>query len=150
MSPAAPESAARSPGDLLLFVHALRLAWMARNVGYSRPVARLVDDLNALPLLPREVEPAAAVRAASRACVRLHRWAGGLDSCLTRSLVAGALLSDRDEVLLHLGLVPPGEERDNAVGHAWLSVSGEIVEPKSSHDSSEFPEMLRLTMRRRR
>ena len=37
------------------------------------------------------VHPERVWRAAARACGRWARWRGGLDSCLTRSLVAGAL-----------------------------------------------------------
>ena len=48
---------------------------------------------------------------------------GGLDSCLTRSLVAGAMLSEAHDVVLHVGF-RPGTEEVPLDGHAWLTVDG--------------------------
>jgi len=65
--------------------------------------------------------------AASRACARYGRWFGGLNSCLTRSLVAGALLCGAHDVMLHVGF-RPGTEELPVDGHAWLSVDGEKLD----------------------
>ncbi len=68
------------------------------------------------------------MRAAQRACNRWARWFGGLDTCLTRSLVAGALLAGGHEVVLHVGFRPTDRGAEAVDGHAWLVVDGEVVE----------------------
>ena len=78
--------------------------------------------------LGRVDEPVEAMRAAQRACNRWARWFGGLDSCLTRSLVAGALLAGSHEVVLHVGFRPTDQGAEAVDGHAWLVVDGEVVE----------------------
>lgn len=136
-----------TPLELRLFLHALRLAWVARRIRGATPLVRVLEELNRVPFLPRQVQPRSAVRAATRACVRMRRWLGGLDTCLVRAMVAGSLLSDRDGVVLHLGLLPPYTDADDAAGHAWLSVHGQIVEVTGDH-SSRYPEIHRIEIRR--
>ena len=68
------------------------------------------------------------MRAAQRACSRWARWFGGLDTCLTRSLVAGALLAGSHEVVLHVGFRPTDRGAEAVDGHAWLVVDGEVLE----------------------
>lgn len=69
-----------------------------------------------------------AVAAAQRAGCRWSRWFGGLDTCLTRSLVAGALLAGSHEVVLHVGFRPTDQGAEAVDGHAWLVVDGEALE----------------------
>jgi hypothetical protein len=64
--------------------------------------------------------------AAVRAVARWRRWFGGVDTCLTRSLVLGSLLAGRGEVMLNIGF-RPGEDEPALDGHAWVSVDGEPV-----------------------
>jgi len=111
--------------DLLLFLTALSLAARVQRVR-TVPLPRLVDRLNrSRPLVATASTRRAAV-AAGRACGRLGRWFGGLDTCLTRSLVAGILLAPRTDVMLHVGF-RPGHEK-NIDGHAWLAVDGEEIQ----------------------
>jgi hypothetical protein len=76
----------------------------------------------------RNLEPDVerVARAAGRATARWARWFGGLDSCLTRSLVAGSMLAPYGEVVLQVGF-RPGEEENVVDGHAWITVDGEPV-----------------------
>ncbi len=120
---------------------------MARRIQSDTPLVDVVERLDGLRFLPRRVGIRSAVRAARRACPRLRRWLGGLDTCLVRAMVAGSMLSDREGVILHLGLLPPDADVDEAAGHAWLSVDGRIVEV-TGEDSSRYPEMHRIAMRR--
>jgi hypothetical protein len=61
--------------------------------------------------------------AATRAISRWNRWFGGLDTCLTRSLVLGGLLVGRGDVNLNLGF-RPGDDEPNVDGHAWVTIDG--------------------------
>ena len=58
--------------------------------------------------------------------VRWRRWFGGVDTCLTRSLVLGGLLAGRGEVELNVGF-RPGEREPAVDGHAWVTVDGRPV-----------------------
>ncbi len=71
----------------------------------------------------REKEARRVQVAAGRACSAYGRLFGGLDSCLTRSLVAGAMLSEAHDVVLHVGF-RPGSDDVPVDGHAWLTVDG--------------------------
>ena len=108
------------------FLAALRLTPKAQKVR-SLPLTRVAGMMR-----PSGVggvsDPMAAVRAAQRACGRWARWFGGLDTCLTRSLVAGALLAADHEVVLHVGFRPTEQGAAAVDGHAWLVVDGEVVE----------------------
>jgi hypothetical protein len=72
------------------------------------------------------VAPDRIALAAARATARWARWFGGLDSCLTRSLVAGAMLAGRGGVALHIGF-RPGQGEQAVDGHAWITVGGRPV-----------------------
>ena len=88
------------------------------------------------------------MRAAQRACNRWGRWFGGINTCLTRSLVAGALLAGGHEVVLHVGFRPTDRGPEAVDGHAWLVVDGEVVELTGlDHEHGEpYSTTLRLTM----
>jgi hypothetical protein len=123
--------------EVVLFLRALPVAAAAQRV-QSEPLPAVVAAVRARAIGPGVGDPAAAVRAAQRACARWARWFGGLDSCLTRSLVAGALLAGRHEVVLHVGFRPSQAGAAAVDGHAWLRVDGELVELTGlDHDHGE-------------
>ncbi len=113
--------------QIMLFAHALRLCYRARRL-CSEPLSEVVRRLAAVRGLPHNIPPPEAWRAAARACYRMKWWMGGLDSCLSRSLVAGALVADRADVVVHIGFRSvKGWPHESADGHAWLTVSGEAA-----------------------
>jgi hypothetical protein len=114
----------RSPLDLLLLLRALPLARQAQQVS-DTPVPELVADMSA-PRLSYRSSPERIALAAARATARWARWFGGIDTCLTRSLAAGAMLAGGGEVVLHVGF-RPGQEERIVDGHAWITVDGEPV-----------------------
>lgn len=87
-------------------------------------------------------DPERARLAAARACARYARWFGGLNTCLTRSLVAGALLCGRYQVSLHVGF-RPGSDEAPVDGHAWLTVDGEVLDAAlPGEDAAPYEEVL--------
>ncbi len=111
-------------GEVVLFVRALPLARVAQAVKVE-PLPKVVEKMGARG---RGIATDDAMRAAQRACNRWGRWFGGINTCLTRSLVAGALLAGSREVVLHVGFRPTDRGADAVDGHAWLVVDGEVVE----------------------
>ena len=114
-APAAPPH--RRALDVLLLALALPLARRAQRVT-DTPLDELVAEL-ARRRRSAVVAPDRVALAAARATARWSRWFGGLDSCLTRSLVAGAMLAGRGGVALHIGFRPGQGERESG----WLSSS---------------------------
>jgi hypothetical protein len=114
----------RAPLDLLLLLRALPLARQAQQVS-DAPVPKLVADMSAARRRSR-AGPERIALAAARATARWARWFGGIDTCLTRSLAAGAMLAGSGEVVLHVGF-RPGQEERIVDGHAWITVDGEPV-----------------------
>jgi hypothetical protein len=114
----------RAPLDLLLMLRALPLARQAQQVS-DTPVPELVTHMSAARRRFRAA-PERIALAAARATARWARWFGGIDTCLTRSLAAGAMLAGRGEVVLHVGF-RPGQEERMVDGHAWITVEGEPV-----------------------
>ena len=76
-----------------------------------------------------------ALTAAQRAGRLLARL-GLLDTCLTRCLVAGALLDRELQVRVELGFAP-GPVPGRPEGHAWLSVGGRRFDSDSAGTSYE-------------
>ena len=109
-----------SLGDVGLFVRSLPLAREAQGVRHE-PLPDVVTRMARSQ--GRVADPVRAKQASARACGRYARWFGGLNTCLTRSLVAGALLCSRYEVVLHVGF-RPGSDEVPVDGHAWLTVDG--------------------------
>lgn len=109
-----------SPREVVLFLHALRLARKAQAVGRV-PLPELVAALPRLRGLPRGLAPDDALRATLRAADRGGRWFGWLGTCLVKALVLSALLADHDDVELVLG-VRPGTGRSPIDGHAWVRI----------------------------
>ncbi|MFZ5786943.1 MAG: lasso peptide biosynthesis protein [Acidobacteriota bacterium] len=143
------------PREVALFVHALRLSAAAQGVR-TGPLPAAAARLAGMGRLPRGVAPEDAWRAAVRAGMRLARWRGALDSCLTRSLVVAALLCDRDGVAIHVGFRSGQKAILDAgtalhEGHAWVSVDGAAVTPETGGDAHHGPyvEVLRIPVRRR-
>jgi hypothetical protein len=119
------------------FLAALRLTPKAQKVR-SLPLPR-VTDMMWSPSSGGVSDPGAAVRAAQRACSRWARWFGGIDTCLTRSLVAGALLAGDHEVVLQVGFRPTDRGAEAVDGHAWLEVDGERLELTGLDHEHEAP-----------
>jgi hypothetical protein len=109
-----------SPRELVLFLHALRLARRAQAVGCT-PLPELVAALPRTRFLPTRIDPDAAFRATTRAVSRGTRWFGWLGTCLVKALVLSALLADHDGVELVLG-VRKGTGDSPIDGHAWVRV----------------------------
>jgi hypothetical protein len=114
-----------NPVDIALFLRALRLAQRAQRVRWV-PVPDVVAAIALLGGGGRSYPVPRVELAAARAVTRWQRWFGGIDTCLTRSLVFGGLLAGRGEVLLNIGF-RPGEEEPALDGHAWVTVDGSAV-----------------------
>jgi len=112
---------------------------MAAQGVREEPLPVVVEKIGRLAGRGSVKAPNDAMRAAQRACNRWAQWFGGLDTCLTRSLVAGALLAPSHEVVLHVGFRPTDRGADAVDGHAWLVVDGEVVEPTGLDHEHEEP-----------
>ena len=120
---------------MVLFARALWLCRLAQGAGGRAPVRELTESLASRRWLPHHAAPDAVQLATLRASSRGARWFGLRDTCLVRSLVAGALLSDHDDVLLHVGFA-----RGQALeGHAWVSVAGTVVGGPESAMAGDRP-----------
>ena len=82
-------------------------------------------------------------RATKRAVLRSRRWFGGVDTCLTRSLVLGGLLAGRGEVALNIGF-RPGEEEPALDGHAWVTIDGRAAGADGSLAKERYTRVLRV------
>lgn len=136
--------------EALLFARALQLCRLAKGAGGTVPVPQLAATLVSTGWLPLGVSLEAADRAASRASRRAARWFGSRDTCLVRSLVTGALLSDHDDVVLHVGLAGPSGPERVLEGHAWITVGGAVVGgPEAAMDAEVLGGEIEIAMRRR-
>jgi hypothetical protein len=129
---------APSVSEILLFVRALPIAGAAQQVRRS-PLPEVIEKVRDRGRRYGVEEPEEAMLAAQRACNRYGRWFGGLDTCLTRSLVAGSLLAATHEVVLNIGFRPTDVGAEAVDGHAWLVVDGEVVEPTGLDHRHEEP-----------
>ena len=121
--------------EVLLFLKAVPVVRAAQAV-QTRPLPEVVA---ALGTRGSGLAVEDAVRAAQRACNRWGRWFDGLDTCLTRSLTAGALLAGDHEVVLQVGFRPTDVGAEAVDGHAWLLVDGEMVELTGRDHEHEAP-----------
>jgi hypothetical protein len=130
------------PADILLFLQALPLARRAQQVK-SEPLKHVVVGMAGRRgvAAPHSVDRVA--QAAARATSRWSRWFGGLDSCLTRSLVLGAMLGDRGNVELNIGFRSHVTD-DVVAGHAWISVDGRPVGPDSELADDSYSRVLEV------
>jgi hypothetical protein len=150
--PEVPEPSLRDLADqLYLFAHAVRLSWKAQKLKRGVPLGQLVEQLTALALLPRGVDPANAWRSTVRASRRLRTYLNGLDTCLVRSLVVGTLLSDQPDVRLHIGARIAEENSDPLQGHSWVTLDDRVIPDRSDrHESGEaYQEILAFSLQRR-
>ena len=114
-----------NPVDLALFLRALALARRAQLVR-RLPVTEVVEVLSRLGGGGHDFPVRRLELAATRAVSRWCRWFGGIDTCLTRSLVLGGLLVDRGNVRLNFGF-RPGEDEPALDGHAWVTIDDRPV-----------------------
>jgi hypothetical protein len=136
--------------EITQFIQALRLARLAQQVN-RRPVEQLAVKMTRLRGLSGAISPDEAILAARRACRWRSRLAGGLDSCLTRSLVAGALLAHRPGLQLHFGFRPSAEGTATIHdGHAWLTLDGELLadDPPPEGGLESFTELKTISLTR--
>jgi hypothetical protein len=115
-----------NPVDLALFAKALPLARRAQCVR-DVPIPAVVQDLSNRGGRLTGFSIDRLARAAERASARWTAWFGGLDTCLVRSLVLGALLVGRRGVVLNVGFRPGDEVEPLVSGHAWVTVDGRPV-----------------------
>ena len=110
------------PADLLVFARALDLARRAQEVRRT-PIEAVVRELLHHRGRPTKLSVPDLSLATRRATRRWARWGRGLDTCLIRSLVLGALIADRGRVVLTVGF-RPGDDANVPEGHAWLTLDG--------------------------
>lgn len=110
------------PLDFVLFLRALALARRAQDVR-TTPIPEVVAGVRRRSSSPYPQSAQRIDRATRRAMARYRLWFGGIDTCLTRSLVLGWMLKGRGEVSLNIGF-RPGEELPAIDGHAWVTVDG--------------------------
>ena len=129
-----------SPVDILIFLQAMLLARRAQRVK-SEPLKRVVAGMVRRQGFTASRSVGRAALAAARATSRWSRWFGGLDSCLTRSLVLGAMLGDHGDVKLNIGF--RSHDTDDVVaGHAWISVDDRPVGPDSELADDSYSRVL--------
>jgi hypothetical protein len=114
-----------SPSEIVLFLHAFRLARKAQAIDRT-PLPALVTALPRLRGLPRGVDPDDALTATLRATSRGIRWFGWRGTCLVKALVLTALLADHHGVELVIGVRKGGSETP-VDGHAWVRVGGREI-----------------------
>jgi len=133
----------------LLLLRACRLALIAGRIR-RRSVEEVADQMCRSRWLVSGIAPDQAHRAARLACRCVWLVLGGLNTCLTRSLVAGALLSDRPDVMLHIGFRPSTDPTKQLDGHAWLSIGTQPLDRVSpdSCGAHNFEEVISFPLRR--
>jgi hypothetical protein len=112
--------------ELGLFLQACRLGWTAQRITRGISLESVIETLLAKKQLPKDLDEDDAVVAASRAGRRLQSL-GLLNTCLIRTLVAGTLLADRDDVTLRLGFRQGEAPQETPDGHAWLTLGTRIL-----------------------
>jgi hypothetical protein len=117
----------RGAVDLLLFLRALGLARRAQKVSVE-PITMVVKGMYPHGGGNRRHTADRLALATARATARWARWFGGLDTCLTRSLVLGSMLAGHQDVVLVIGF-KPGADEEAIAGHAWVTVAGRPVGP---------------------
>lgn len=112
-----------NPVELALFLRAIPLAWRAQRVRML-PIHVVVEDLCRRGGGVHWVSIDRLARAAERAGARWNSWFGGMNTCLVRSLILGALLAGRGGVVLNLGFRRGENSEPRLAGHAWVTVGG--------------------------
>ena len=111
-----------NPADVGLFLRALVLARHAQRVRRA-PVPDVVASIASRGGGGGRQPTQRVELATIRAVATWRRWCGGIDTCLTRSLVLCGMLAGRGDVELNIGF-RPGEEEPALDGHAWVTVDG--------------------------
>jgi hypothetical protein len=135
-----------NPVDIVLFLRAMRLTETAQRVK-SLPIADVVELISLHGGGGRDHPLRRVELATKRAVTRWRRWFGGIDSCLTRSLVMGGLLIGRGEVALNIGF-RPGEEEPALDGHAWVTVDGHPIGTDGGLAKERYTRVLTVPMSR--
>lgn len=112
--------------DVILMLHAGRLVLAAQALPRGQTLPQTLHSMSRLRGLPSSVDEGEAHRSVERAASRLRRF-GLTDTCLVRSLALAALLSDGDDVQLHLGFRPTASSEALLSGHAWVSLGGRVL-----------------------
>jgi hypothetical protein len=140
----------KAPKSVWLLLQSFGLAWSASAIGSGSRLDEVLSTLLGRRHLPLQADPACARRAAVVACKVLARLRLGMDTCLTRSLVIAALLSDRPSLCLHLGFAPPAEAGGAPMGHAWVTLSSHNVsDDPSSSSGPTFRDVYQRQLRRK-
>ena len=135
-----------NPVDLFLFARALPLARRAQRARVT-PIPALVADLyrhgggfGGYPIDRLSL-------AAERATARWSSWFGGMNTCLVRSLVLGALLGDRGDVVLNVGFCPSDDPEPGLTGHAWVTVNSRPVGRDADLAATRYTRVLEVRYR---
>jgi hypothetical protein len=124
----------------------MRLTETAQRVR-SSPIADVVELISLRGGGGRDHPLRRVELATKRAVSRWRRWFGGIDSCLTRSLVMGGLLIGRGEVALNIGF-RPGEEEPALDGHAWVTIDGHPIGADGGLAKERYTRVLTVPMSR--
>jgi hypothetical protein len=115
----------RSVTDLVVLMAALWPAWIAgyrlRGVPLEQALGRLGQT--SIPLSARRAA-VEAIRCAATRASRYVGYVGGLDSCVTRSLVIATLLRGRGNITLAVGFLRTTNPGGEPEGHAWVCLDG--------------------------
>lgn len=133
-----------------LLVGAWRLHSAAQHLAGGGSWAQTRGRMLAVRGLPVGAHPEDALWAAGWAARVARRLRGRLDTCLVRSLVAGALVADAPEVAVRVGFRRPWATGDLLDGHAWLCVANRVVAAPPESAAPLFEEVLALPLERGR
>lgn len=135
-----------NPVDLLLFARALPLAKRAQRAR-TVPIPALVADLHrhGARLGGHPIDRLSL--AVERATARWSAWFGGMNTCLVRSLVLGAMLGDRGDVVLNVGFCPGDGPEPSLTGHAWVTVNSTPVGRDGDLAATRYTRVLEVQYR---
>jgi hypothetical protein len=121
-------------GDIRLALPlAVRASRLARTTAIDRALAALIRSHH-----PQSGHhPPLMCASATHRAGRLVAAFGGLNTCLTRSLVLAALLSDREGVRLHVGFRTASDHASIPDGHAWVTLDGANVSDLSPNSGGQ-------------
>jgi hypothetical protein len=111
----------------VLFLWSLHLSLIARAIR-SQGLPEIVTLMTRSARLPSGIPPSEALDTARATCALLGRIGLTQNTCLTRSLVAGTLLSDREGVVLHVSYPVVQNGHVTEPGHAWLTMGARMLD----------------------